>query len=56
MSTDSPIDTPAAAPAVDEIADPQVAATKLSWWRREVAAAYQGAPTHPVMQALAPFA
>ncbi len=41
---------------VDEIADPQVAATKLSWWRREVAAAYQGAPTHPVMQALAPFA
>ena len=41
---------------VDEIADPQVAATKLAWWRKEVAAAYAGKPTHPVMQALVPFA
>ena len=40
---------------VDEVADPGVAATKLAWWQREVAAAYAGRPTHPVMQALLPL-
>ena len=37
---------------VDEVHDPSVAATKLAWWRREVAAMFQGNPTHPVTQAL----
>ncbi len=41
---------------VDEVSDPSVAATKLAWWRREVAAAFAGSPTHPVMQALMPLA
>jgi 15-cis-phytoene synthase len=41
---------------VDEVHDPQVAATKLAWWRQEVARAYAGQPTHPVMQALVPIA
>jgi phytoene synthase len=37
---------------VDEVTDLSVAATKLHWWRGEVAALYQGSPTHPVTQAL----
>ena len=41
---------------VDEVTDPSVAATKLAWWRKEVAAAYAGQPSHPVMQALLPLA
>ena len=41
---------------VDEVSDPAVAATKLAWWRREVAAAFEGRPSHPVMQALQPIA
>lgn len=41
---------------VDEVSDPGVAATKLAWWRREVQQAFQGAPTHPAMQALMPHA
>ena len=41
---------------VDETADAGVAATKLAWWRREVAEAYAGHPTHPVMRALMPLA
>jgi 15-cis-phytoene synthase len=41
---------------VDETADAGVAATKLAWWRREVAEAYAGRPTHPVMRALMPLA
>jgi 15-cis-phytoene synthase len=41
---------------VDEVSDPGVAATKLGWWRQEVAEAYAGRPTHPVMQALLPAA
>jgi phytoene synthase len=40
---------------VDEIRDPSVAATKLAWWRQEVARAYAGEPSHPVMQALMPL-
>ena len=41
---------------VDEMTDPSVAATKLHWWRGEVAQAYAGTPTHPVMKALMPLA
>ncbi len=39
---------------VDEVHDAGVAATKLAWWRREVAEAFAGRPTHPVMRALMP--
>jgi phytoene synthase len=31
-----------------------VAATKLAWWRTEVAQSFAGTPRHPVMQALMP--
>lgn len=41
---------------VDEVSDPGVAATKLAWWRSEVAQAFAGQPHHPVMQALMPWA
>ena len=41
---------------VDEVHDPAVAATKLAWWRKEVAAAFGGQPSHPVTQALMPHA
>ncbi len=41
---------------VDEVQDPGVAATKLAWWRKEVASAFGGAPTHPVTKALLPHA
>ena len=41
---------------VDEATDPGVAATKLAWWQTEVAQAFAGRPSHPVMQALAPIA
>jgi phytoene synthase len=36
----------------DEVSDPGVAATKLAWWRSEVATSFAGQPTHPVMRAL----
>ena len=39
---------------VDEVIDPSVARTKLSFWRREVDALYAGTAQHPVMQALKP--
>jgi 15-cis-phytoene synthase len=39
---------------VDEVSDPGVAATKLAWWRKEVATSFGGNPTHPVMKALLP--
>ena len=39
---------------VDEVSDPGVARTKLAWWQAEVAKAFGGQPTHPVMQALMP--
>ena len=39
---------------VDEMRDPGVAATKLAWWRQEVAQAFGGSASHPVMQALMP--
>jgi len=41
---------------VDETADSGVAATKLQWWRKEVAQSYSGNPSHPVMRALMPLA
>ena len=41
---------------VDEVSDPGVAASNLAWWRREVASAFAGSPSHPVMQALLPIA
>lgn len=41
---------------VDEVRDPGVAATKLAWWRKEVACAFAGEPTHPAMKALMPHA
>jgi phytoene synthase len=39
---------------VDEVGDPGVAATKLAWWRTEIASAFAGRPSHPVMRALMP--
>ncbi|MBL8407885.1 presqualene diphosphate synthase HpnD [Candidatus Accumulibacter contiguus] len=37
---------------VDECQDPQLAATKLAWWRQELARLSAGQPQHPVTQAL----
>lgn len=39
---------------VDEVSDPGVARTKLAWWQSEVAKAYAGQASHPVLQALMP--
>jgi phytoene synthase len=41
---------------VDEVGDPSVAAAKLAWWRREVAAAFAGRSDHPALKALLPHA
>jgi 15-cis-phytoene synthase len=41
---------------VDEVTDPGVARTKLAWWQAEVAKAFAGEPSHPVMKALMPWA
>jgi phytoene synthase len=41
---------------VDEVHDAGVAASKLAWWRGEVAESFAGTPHHPVMQALMPHA
>ncbi|HSI59877.1 MAG TPA: presqualene diphosphate synthase HpnD [Ideonella sp.] len=41
---------------VDEVHEPHVAATKLAWWRKEVATAFAGQPSHPVTKALMPIA
>lgn len=38
---------------IDDCHDPQLAATKLDWWRQEVGRLYGGTPQHPVSQALA---
>ena len=40
---------------VDESLDPQLAATRLAWWRAEVANLFAGNPQHPVTKALFPF-
>lgn len=39
---------------VDEVHDAGVAATKLAWWHKEVALAFAGQASHPVLQALMP--
>jgi 15-cis-phytoene synthase len=39
---------------VDEVSDSGVAASKLAWWRGEVASAFAGQPSHPVTKALMP--
>lgn len=39
---------------VDECSDPALARNKLMWWRGEIKAMLDGAPTHPVTQALQP--
>ncbi|MDB5954700.1 presqualene diphosphate synthase HpnD [Ramlibacter sp.] len=41
---------------VDEVTDPGIARTKLAWWQSEVAQAYAGSPSHPVLKALMPCA
>ena len=38
--------------AAFHIREPQVAATKLAWWRQELADAAFGKPSHPVTQTL----
>lgn len=38
---------------VDECADPQLARSRLAWWRAELTATYDGRPGHPVTQSLA---
>lgn len=40
---------------VDEATELSVAGAKLAWWQQEVAAAFGGSPTHPVMRALMPL-
>ena len=40
---------------VDECHDPQLAATKLAWWRQELGRLYAGQPEHPVTRALQPI-
>jgi 15-cis-phytoene synthase len=40
---------------VDETSDASIAATKLQWWRKEVAQAFAGNASHPVMKALMPL-
>jgi phytoene synthase len=40
--------------AVDESSDAQLAATKLAWWRQEIADLFAGKPHHPVTKALQP--
>jgi len=42
--------------AVDDCADPGVAAATLAWWRTELASLDGGTPRHPVTRALAPLA
>jgi phytoene synthase len=40
--------------AVNEPSDPEVARTKLAWWRNETANLFAGSPQHPVTRALQP--
>jgi phytoene synthase len=39
---------------VDAVSDPEIARTKLAWWRREIGATFTGMPQHPVALALRP--
>ena len=41
---------------VDECSDPQLAASKLAWWRGEIAGMVAGRAAHPVSLALQPIA
>lgn len=41
---------------VDDAVDLSVASTKLAWWQQEVASAFAGHATHPVLRALTPLA
>jgi 15-cis-phytoene synthase len=41
---------------VDDVHDPGVAASKLAWWRAEVASSFSGSPSHPATKALMPHA
>src|SRR5690606_18738124 len=38
---------------VDAKLDPDIARTKLAWWREEIGQLFDGAPRHPVTKALA---
>lgn len=40
---------------VDECREPDIARTKLHWWREELQALFQGEARHPISQALAPW-
>ena len=40
---------------VDQCREPDIARSKLHWWRQELDNLYQGKPTHPVTRALLPF-
>jgi phytoene synthase len=40
---------------VDDTPEPQIAATKLAWWRVELGRLFAGEPQHPVTRALHPF-
>ncbi|MDX1656004.1 MAG: squalene/phytoene synthase family protein [Candidatus Competibacteraceae bacterium] len=42
------------AQVVDQCQEPQVARAKFQWWRQELEALFEGRPSHPVSQALAP--
>jgi len=42
--------------AVDDCSDAVTARATLAWWRQELAAAFHGAPQHPVARALAEIA
>ena len=39
---------------VDEVSDPDIAQSKLDWWRGEVRNAFAGQASHPALQALLP--
>ena len=39
---------------VDECSEVDLARTKLAWWRKEIAASFDGSARHPVAQALIP--
>lgn len=38
-----------------EFSEPHLAQTKLAWWQTEVARAWQGQPSHPLLRALLPL-
>jgi 15-cis-phytoene synthase len=40
---------------IDTFTDPQVAYTKLEWWKAEIFRLFDGQPRHPITQALQPI-